>query len=78
MKRGTRPNGPRGRYDGTFVEDYEYAARAVGAIDVAGDRFEAAASTSHQAHPRGVDRPTGADRQAFAQAPAQPIGIEVE
>lgn len=26
LKRGTRPSGPRGRYDGTFVEDYEYVA----------------------------------------------------
>ena len=26
VKKGTRPSGPRGTYDGTFVEDYEYVA----------------------------------------------------
>ncbi|MFO0946298.1 MAG: YHYH protein [Planctomycetota bacterium] len=25
LKRGTRPSGPRGKYDGTFTEDYEFA-----------------------------------------------------
>ena len=24
LKEGTRPNGPGGSYDGTYVEDYEY------------------------------------------------------
>jgi len=28
LKKGMRPNGPRGRYDGTFVEDYEYVEGA--------------------------------------------------
>lgn len=26
IKSGTRPDGPKGRYDGTFVQDYEYVA----------------------------------------------------
>lgn len=26
LKKGTRPGGPRGKYDGTFVQDYEYIA----------------------------------------------------
>jgi hypothetical protein len=28
LKTGTRPNGPGGKYDGTFVKDYEYVAGA--------------------------------------------------
>jgi hypothetical protein len=28
VKGGTRPDGPKGRYDGSFVQDYEYAAGA--------------------------------------------------
>ena len=28
VKAGTRPNGPGGKYDGTFVQDYEYVAGA--------------------------------------------------
>lgn len=28
VKQGNRPNGPKGRYDGTFVEDYEYVPRS--------------------------------------------------
>lgn len=28
LKKGTRPNGPGGRYDGTFVQDWEYVAEA--------------------------------------------------
>ena len=28
LKSGNRPNGPSGKYDGTFVEDYEYVAGA--------------------------------------------------
>jgi len=28
LKKGTRPNGPGGNYDGTFVQDYEYVAGA--------------------------------------------------
>lgn len=28
VKRGTRPNGPGGEYDGSFVEDFEYVAGA--------------------------------------------------
>lgn len=28
VKKGRRPSGPRGRYDGTFVEDYEFVADA--------------------------------------------------
>ena len=28
LKKGTRPSGPRGRYDGTFDEDWEYVAGA--------------------------------------------------
>lgn len=28
IKKGNRPSGPRGRYDGTFVADYEYVADA--------------------------------------------------
>lgn len=32
LKKGTRPNGPGGRYDGTFVQDFEYVA-AAGSLD---------------------------------------------
>lgn len=32
LKSGTRPDGPGGRYDGTFVQDYEYVA-GVGNLD---------------------------------------------
>ena len=32
LKRGTRPSGPKGTYDGTFVEDWEYAKNA-GSLD---------------------------------------------
>lgn len=28
LKKGARPGGPRGRYDGSFVQDYEYVAGA--------------------------------------------------
>lgn len=28
LKKGTRPNGPRGKYDGTFVQDYEFVPGA--------------------------------------------------
>ncbi|QDT37812.1 YHYH protein [Stratiformator vulcanicus] len=38
LKRGVRPSGPRGRYDGTFVEDWEYDQEA-GDLDEANGRF---------------------------------------
>ncbi|MBT4865994.1 MAG: YHYH protein [Planctomycetaceae bacterium] len=38
VKRGIRPNGPGGQYDGTFVEDYEYVAGA-GDLDECNGRF---------------------------------------
>ena len=38
LKRGRRPDGPRGRYDGTFVADYEYVAEA-GDLDECNGRF---------------------------------------
>ena len=38
LKKGNRPSGPRGRYDGTFVEDYEYVAGA-GDLDECNGRF---------------------------------------
>lgn len=38
VKQGTRPNGPLGKYDGEFVEDYEYAAGA-GDLDECNGRF---------------------------------------
>lgn len=28
LKKGTRPGGPKGKYDGSFVQDYEYVAGA--------------------------------------------------
>lgn len=38
LKKGIRPNGPGGQYDGTFVEDYEYVADA-GDLDECNGRF---------------------------------------
>ena len=38
VKSGTRPSGPGGEYDGTFVEDYEYVAGA-GNLDQCNGRF---------------------------------------
>ena len=40
VKSGTRPNGPRGQYDGTFVADYEYVAGS-GDLDECSGRTEA-------------------------------------
>jgi hypothetical protein len=39
VKHGTRPSGPGGAYDGTFVADYEYVAGA-GDLDECNGRFE--------------------------------------
>lgn len=38
LKAGTRPSGPGGEYDGTFVEDYEYVADS-GDLDECNGRF---------------------------------------
>ncbi|MCA9039327.1 MAG: YHYH protein [Planctomycetaceae bacterium] len=38
LKEGTRPNGPRGRYDGSFTADYEYVEEA-GDLDECNGRF---------------------------------------
>jgi hypothetical protein len=38
VKSGQRPSGPRGRYDGTFVQDYEYA-KGHGDLDECNGRF---------------------------------------
>ncbi len=38
LKTGTRPDGPRGKYDGTFVADFEYVADA-GDLDECNGRF---------------------------------------
>jgi hypothetical protein len=38
IKRGTRPNGPGGAYDGSFVKDYEYVAGS-GDLDECNGRF---------------------------------------
>lgn len=38
IKKGTRPNGPGGKYDGTFVADYEYVEGA-GDLDECNGRF---------------------------------------
>lgn len=38
IKKGNRPSGPGGRYDGTFVADYEYVAEA-GDLDECNGRF---------------------------------------
>lgn len=38
LKKGSRPNGPGGRYDGTFVADFEYVAEA-GDLDDCNGRF---------------------------------------
>lgn len=38
LKRGQRPDGPGGRYDGTYVADYEYVADA-GDLDQCNGRF---------------------------------------
>lgn len=39
LKKGTRPSGPGGAYDGTYVEDYEYVAGA-GDLDEANGRVQ--------------------------------------
>jgi hypothetical protein len=38
LKQGTRPSGPGGAYDGTYVQDYEYVA-GLGDLDDANGRF---------------------------------------
>ncbi|MBK9143319.1 MAG: YHYH protein [Candidatus Melainabacteria bacterium] len=38
LKKGTRPDGPGGAYDGTFMQDFEYIARA-GDLDQSNGRF---------------------------------------
>ncbi len=38
IKRGKRPSGPGGRYDGTFVQDYEYV-KGLGDLDACNGRF---------------------------------------
>lgn len=38
LKQGVRPSGPGGRYDGTFVEDYEFVEGA-GDLDLCNGRF---------------------------------------
>ncbi|MBI2811560.1 MAG: YHYH protein [Candidatus Melainabacteria bacterium] len=38
LKGGTRPSGPGGRYDGSFVQDYEYVANS-GDLDQCNGRF---------------------------------------
>ncbi len=38
VKKGRRPSGPGGRYDGTFVEDYEYVP-GLGDLDECNGRF---------------------------------------
>lgn len=48
LKQGTRPSGPRGRYDGTFVEDYKYAA-GTGDLDECNGRVGATSE-----YPRGI------------------------
>lgn len=40
VKKGTRPDGPKGTYDGTFVEDWEYVAGS-GDLDECNGRFGA-------------------------------------
>jgi YHYH protein len=40
LKKGTRPNGPGGSYDGTFVADFEYVAGS-GDLDECNGRFGA-------------------------------------
>jgi hypothetical protein len=38
VKKGTRPNGPGGTFDGTFTEDFEYVAGS-GDLDECNGRF---------------------------------------
>lgn len=38
LKQGTRPDGPAGKFDGTFVEDYEYV-KGLGDLDEGNGRF---------------------------------------
>ena len=38
LKSGTRPSGPGGAYDGTYVQDYEYVA-GLGDLDAANGRY---------------------------------------
>lgn len=38
LKKGSRPDGPGGKFDGTFVEDYEYV-KGLGDLDEANGRF---------------------------------------
>ena len=39
LKKGTRPSGPGGTYDGTYIEDYEYVAGS-GDLDAANGRVQ--------------------------------------
>lgn len=48
LKSGTRPDGPGGTYDGTFVRDYEYAA-GLGDLDECNGRTAATPE-----HPQGI------------------------
>lgn len=48
VRKGNRPNGPRGRYDGSFVQDYEFVAGA-GDLDECNGRVSVTAE-----HPDGV------------------------
>ena len=38
LRQGTRPSGPGGKYDGTYVQDYEYVA-GLGDLDQANGRY---------------------------------------
>lgn len=48
LKKGIRPSGPGGRYDGTFVQDYEFVSGA-GDLDECNGRFGVTPS-----HPEGI------------------------
>ncbi|MEM7541380.1 MAG: YHYH protein [Pseudomonadota bacterium] len=73
LKSGTRPSGPGGRYDGTYIEDWEYVAGS-GSLDQCnggelGDQFVYFATDSYPFFPRCLwgnisrDFMTGPSRQ---------------
>jgi hypothetical protein len=48
LKSGARPSGPGGKYDSTFIEDYEYV-KGAGDLDECNGRFGVTPS-----HPEGI------------------------
>lgn len=81
IKKGNRPNGPRGKHDGTFVQDYEYIAGS-GDLDECNGRTAATPEypdgTYHyhltEAFPFIPRRFHGAPDNSFRRGPGGPGG----